>query len=72
MSSALLKSVVHKNKLYRDWKFTTDNNEYTIKQINFKTYKQILKNKIEESKQKYYFDTFSVKKMTYKNLGYNR
>ena len=62
MSSALLKSVVHKNKLYRDWKSTTDNNEYRIKQVNFKTYERILKNMIEESKQKYYFDTFSAQK----------
>ena len=62
MSSALLKSVVHKNKLYRDWKSTTDNNEYQIKQVNFKTYERILKNMIEECKQKYYFDTFSAQK----------
>ena len=62
MSSALLKSVVHKNKLYRDWKSTTDNNDYQIKQVNFKTYERILKNMIQESKQKYYFDTFSAQK----------
>ena len=65
MSSALLKSVVHKNKLYRDWKFTTDNNEYQIKQVNFRTYERILRNMIEESKQIYYFDTFSAQKMTH-------
>ena len=64
MSSALLKSVVYKNKLYRDWKSTTDNDDYQIKQVNFKTYERILKNMIQESKQKYYFDTFSTKKMT--------
>ena len=62
MSSAFLKSVVHKNKLYRDWKSTTDNNEYQIKQVIFKTYERILNNMIEESKQKYYFDTFSAPK----------
>ena len=62
MSSALLKSVVHKNKLYRDWKSTTDNNEYQINQANFKTYERILKNMIEESKQKFYFDTFLAQK----------
>ena len=62
MSSALLKPVVHKNKLYRDWKSTTDNNDYQIKQVNFKTYERILKNMIQESKQKYYFDTFSAQK----------
>ena len=62
MSSALLKSVVHKNKLYRDWKSTTDNNDYQIKQVNFKTYERILKNMIQESKQKYYFDMFSAQK----------
>ena len=67
MSSALLKSVAHKIKLCRDWKSTTDNNEYRIKQVNFKTYERILKNMIEESKQKYYFDTFSAQ-----NMGYNR
>ena len=64
MSSVLLKSVVHKNKLYRDWKSTTDNNEYQIKQVNFKTYERIFKNMTEEIKQKYYFDTFSAQKMT--------
>ena len=62
MSSALLKSVVHKNKLYREWKSTTDNNEYQIKQVNFKTYERILKNMIEVCKQKYYFDAFSAQK----------
>ena len=64
MSSALLKSVVHKNKLYRDWKSTTDNNEHQIKQVNFKTYERILKNMIEECKQKYYFNAFLAQKMT--------
>ena len=63
MSSALLKSVVHENKLYRSWKSTTDNNEYHIKQVNFKTFERILKKLIEECKQKYYFDTFSAQKM---------
>ena len=69
MSSALLKSVVHKNKLYMDWKSTTDNNEYQIKEVNFKTYERILKNMIEESKQKYYFDTFSAQKNYIKKHG---
>ena len=64
MSSALLKSVVHKNKLYRDWKSTTDNNDYQMKQVNFKTYERILKNMIEESKQKYYLIRFRLKKIT--------
>ena len=67
-----VKSVVHKNKLYRDWKSTTDNNEYQIKQVNFKTYERILKKKIEECKQKHYFDAFSAQKITLKNIGYNR
>ena len=72
MSSALLKSVAHKNKLYRDWKSTTDNNDYQMKQVNFKTYERILKNMIEESKQKYYLIRFRLKKITLKNMGYNR
>ena len=31
-------------------------------QINFKTYERIVKNKIEETKQKYYFDKFTSQK----------
>ena len=73
MSSALLKSVVHKNTLYRNWKSTSDNNDYQIKQVNFKTYERILKNMIQETKQKYYFDTFLAQKNDMKKkLGYNR
>ena len=56
--------IVHKNKLYREWKSTTDDNEYQIMQINFKTYERIVKNKIEETKQKYYFDKFTAQKTT--------
>ena len=52
MTSKLLKLVVRKNKLYRKWKNTTDDNEYQIMQINFKTYERIVKNKIEETKQR--------------------
>ena len=62
MLTALLKSVVHKHKLYRDWKSTSYNNQYQVKQVNFKTYERTLKNMIDESKQKYYFDTFSAQK----------
>ena len=62
MTSELLKLVVRKNKLYREWKSTTDDNEYQIMQINFKTYERIVKNKIEETKQKYYFDKFTAQK----------
>ena len=59
MTSELLKLVVRKNKLYREWKSTTDDNEYQIMQTNFKTYERIMKNKIGETKQKYYFDKFT-------------
>ena len=62
MTSELRKLVVRKNKLYREWKSTTDDNEYQIMQINFKTYERIVKNKIEETKQKYYFDKFIAQK----------
>ena len=31
-------------------------------QINFKTYERIVKNKIEETKQKYFFDRFTAQK----------
>ena len=69
MTSELLKLVVRKNKLYREWKSTTDDNEYQIMQINFKTYERIVKNKIEETKQKYYFDKFTAQKNDIKKLG---
>ena len=46
MTSELLKLVCRKNKLYREWKSTTDDNEYQIMQTNFKTYERIVKNKI--------------------------
>ena len=72
MSSALLKSVVRKNKIYKDWKSTTDNNKYLIKQVNFKTYGYILKNVIEKSKPNYNFDTFSAKNNYMKKHGLNR
>ena len=62
MTSELLKLVVRKNKLYREWKSTTDDNEYQIMEINFKTYERIVKNKIEETKQKYFFDKFTTQK----------
>ena len=62
MTSELLKLLVRRNKLYREWKSTTDDNEYQIMQTNFKTYKRIAKNKIGETKQKYYFDKFTAQK----------
>ena len=68
MTSELLKLVVRKNKLYREWKSTTDDNEYQIMQINFKTYERIVKNKIEETKQKYFFDKFTAQKNDIKKL----
>ena len=62
MTSELLKLVVRKNKLHRELKSTTDDNEYQIMQTNFKTYERIVKNKIGETKQKYYFDKFTAQK----------
>ena len=48
MASEFLKLVVRKNKLYREWKSTIDDNEYQIMRTNFKTYERIVKNKIGE------------------------
>ena len=44
MSSALLRSLVHTNT-----GLETDNNEYQMKQVNFKTYERILKNDIKKT-----------------------
>ena len=38
VTSKLLKLVVRKDKLYEEWKSTTDDHEYQILQFNFKTY----------------------------------
>ena len=74
VNSSISERLLYNNKdvccvTHKDWKSTTDNNEYQIKQVNFKTYERILKNMIEECKQKYYFDAFSVQKNDIKKHG---
>ena len=64
MTSDLLSLINKKNDRYRDWKSTTDNIQYEIKQTNFKTFETIVNNEITAAKSTCYFKTFTVQKMT--------
>ena len=58
-----------KNDRYRDWKSTTDNILYEIKNINFKTFEKIVNNEITAAKSLCYFNTFTAQKNDMKKLG---
>lgn len=63
MTKELLSLVNKKNDLYRDWKQTTDEEEYLIKKVNFKTFESIVEREKQEIKYKHYYDTFLAQKM---------
>ena len=68
MTNELLMQINTKNDMYVDWKSNSNNLEsYQIKKINFKTYERIVDKKIEETKKKYYYDTFRNHKNCMKN-----
>ena len=48
--------------MYREWKSTSNNEEYENKKINFKTFDKIVTEKIKNAKHQYYFDTFTSHK----------
>ena len=62
MTDELLKLVVRKNKLNRDWKSTSDEAEYERKRILFRTFDNIVERRKQEIKNNYYFDTFQAQK----------
>ena len=62
MTDKLLMLVNKKNDLYRDWKSTTNIDEFNAKKVNFKTFDKIVDNQIEETKHKFYHDTFTSQK----------
>ena len=62
MTNNLLVHINRKNDMYRDWKSTSNNDEYENKKINFKTYDKIVTEEIKNAKHQYYFNTFTSHK----------
>ena len=48
--------------MYRDWKSTSNNDEYENKKINFKSYDKLVTEEIKNAKHQYYFNTFTSHK----------
>ena len=44
--------------MYREWKSSTDINQYNGRRINFKTYEKITKKNIENAKHIFYHNVF--------------
>ena len=62
MTDELLQLVIRKNTLYKEWKATTDEQEYLIKKGKFRTFDNIVEKRKLEIKQEYYYDTFQAQK----------
>ena len=62
MTDELLQLVIHKNALYKDWKGTTDEQEYLIKKRNFRTFDNIVEKRKLEIKREYFYDMFQAHK----------
>ena len=69
MTDELLQLVIRKNTLYKEWKATTDEQEYLIKKRNFRTFDNIVEKRKLEIKQEYYYDTFQAQKTDLKKVG---
>ena len=68
MTGELLQLVIRKNT-YKEWKATTDQQEYLIKKRNFRTFDNIVEKRKLEIKQEYYYDTFHAQKTDLKKVG---
>ena len=64
MTSDLL-SLNKKNNSYSDWKSTTDNIQYEIKNLISKTFETTVHNETTAAKSSYYFKTFTAQKKLY-------
>ena len=71
MTNNLLVHSNRKNDMYRDWKYTSTNDEYENKKINFKTYDKLVTKEIKNAKHQYYFNTFTSQKNYIKKHGRN-
>ena len=63
MTDELLQLVIRKNALYKEWKATTDEQEYLIKKRNFRTFDNIVERRKLEIKHEYFYDMFQAQKM---------
>ena len=62
MTDELLQLVIRKNALYKEWKATTDEQEYLIKKRNFRTFDNIVERRKLEIKHEYFYDMFQTQK----------
>ena len=53
MTNNLLAHINRKNDMYREWKSTSNNEEYENKKINFKTFDKIVTEEIKNAKHQY-------------------
>ena len=58
MTNNLLVHINRKNDMYRDWKSTSNNDEYENKKINFKTYYKLVTEEIKKRKASVLFQHF--------------
>ena len=64
ITSGLIKSVTHKNKLYSDWKKSITNREKngsSVKFMAYKSYQKRLKLIIRSAKKNHYYKVFDKK-----------
>ena len=62
MIDELLQLALRKNTLYKEWKATTDEQEYLIKKRKFRTFDNIIEKRKLETKHEYYYNTFQTQK----------
>ena len=67
MTDELLNQINQKNNMYREWKSSTDINQYNGRGINFQTYEKIIKKNIENAKHIFYHNVFKSYKTDMKN-----
>ena len=72
MSNKLLVHINRKSDMYRDWKSTSNNDEYENKKNNFKTYDKLVTEEIKKRKASVYcFNTFTSHKNNIKKAWKN-
>ena len=72
MTDELLNQIKKISNMYREWKTSTDINQYNGRRINFKTYEQIIKKNIENAKHIFYhivFKSYKTDNIMEKNLS---
>ena len=60
MTDELLQLVIRKNALYKEWKATTDEQEYLIRKKIFRIFDNIVDKRKLEIEHKYFYDMFQA------------